>query len=133
MRGLRRYLLFQIPGLLTLVFLSFVASRHFDLPRWIYPVGLAAWIAKDLLIYPRVRKSFERGKEGALDRLVETRAVVKRALSPEGWVEAGGELWRARSTGAAIAAGVAVRVIAVDALTLVVDVEGRKQEEPDEA
>ncbi len=56
------------------------------------------------------------------EALVGAIGEVTAACRPDGWVRVAGELWRARCPGGA-ATGAAVRVLAVDGLTLVVGAE----------
>ncbi len=53
--------------------------------------------------------------------LLGARGVVRDALSPEGMVLVEGELWRAKTGGPALREGTAVRVVAVEGLTLTVE------------
>lgn len=60
-----------------------------------------------------------RAQVGA-EALVGLEGVALGALEPDGQVRVAGEIWRARST-APVSAGGCVRVMAVEALTLVVE------------
>lgn len=53
--------------------------------------------------------------------LVGAQGVVRKALDPEGMVLVEGELWRARTSGPALSEGTAVRVVAVEGLTVTVE------------
>lgn len=119
MRAYRRYLLFQIPGVVLFTILVVAAARAFDLSAATIAVALVLWIAKDIALYPMLAKSYEQRK--GPDRLVGSSAVVTEPLVPEGWVRAGGELWRARASSGSIPAGSEVRIVEVERLTLVVD------------
>lgn len=69
-------------------------------------------------VWRSLRRKVVSGQEG----LVETRAEVKSALSPEGMVLCRGELWRARSVdGRRIAPGTTVRVVKIEGLLLTVE------------
>jgi len=50
-----RYLLWQVPGWLAVA--AALAALHWltGLPGWIVPAGLAAFVGKDLAMYPVVR------------------------------------------------------------------------------
>ena len=83
-----------------------------------------AWIAKDVVLYPFVRRAYEPGaKHGALE-LVGREGVARSELSPNGQVRVGSEIWRAESAdGARIAEGAPVRVIGASGFVLRVRVE----------
>ena len=69
-------------------------------------------------VWRSLRRKVVSGREG----LVETRAEVKSALSPEGMVLCRGELWRARSVdGRRIAPGATGRVVKIEGLLLTVE------------
>ena len=115
-----RYLLFQIPGwvvsaaLLTLLWEIELLSGRLAAGLW----GL--WLVKDAITYPFVYRSCEaRAHQHAAADLVGERAVVVRALEPQGWVRVRGELWRADGD-RAIAAGEEVVIVAADGMRLVV-------------
>jgi len=118
MATFRRYLLYQIPGWLLGLAVMGALVHLVRLPAWIAVLALALLIAKDLLVYPLVRKAYAPA-EDAMSALAGTDAVAIEALSPEGYVRVRGELWRARAAGdETIPAGVPVRVESVEGMTL---------------
>ncbi len=121
MSPLARYLLFQLPGAGFVALLLFALWRWAGLPGWIAAAAFVAWVAKDLALYPLLRRAYEAVPEPAA-ALVGRRALVRRPLAPRGMVVIGRERWRAEPAvaGEAIAAGAAVRIVAVRGLTLLV-------------
>jgi membrane-bound serine protease (ClpP class) len=116
-----RYLLFQIPewGLVALLLL---AIHHWsDAPAWLLALGGAGFVAKDLLLYPWLRRAYEKVGSDPGEHLVGRRGVALEDVAPEGWVRVQAELWRAESAGPAIPAGRRVRVRALRGHVLVVD------------
>jgi membrane protein implicated in regulation of membrane protease activity len=109
---LRRYLLFQLPGWLVVGVGLALAVRWWGLPLPWALVGFAAWLAKDALLYPIVRRSYEPDGFAPHGPIGE-RGVAETAVDTEGWVRVGPERWRARrAPGAgAIAPGAPVRVV----------------------
>jgi membrane protein implicated in regulation of membrane protease activity len=109
---LRRYLLFQVPGWLVATLALAAAVRWWDLPlRWAL-LGFAAWLAKDLLLYPIVHRAYEpdgRAPHGPIGE----HGVAETAVDDGGWVRVGPERWRARRAPGAppIAPGAPVRVV----------------------
>ena len=108
----RRYLLFQVPGWLVVGGALAAAMRWWELPAPWALAGFAAWLAKDAVLYPIVRRAYEpdgRAPHGPIGG----HGVAETAIDgEEGWVRVGPERWRARTAPGAgpIAAGAAVRV-----------------------
>ncbi len=122
---LRRYLLFQVPGW-VLIGTGVLAVRHW----WGLSIGWAlvivgAWIAKDAVLFPIVRRAYE--PDGAAPHgPIGAYGVADTAIDPEGWVHVGPERWRARCAPDArnpIPAGSTVRVVALRGHQLIVDVQ----------
>ena len=119
---LRRYLLFQIPGLLLLVGALVAATRWWGLSvEWAFAI-VGAWIAKDAVLFPIVRRAYE--PDGAAPHgPIGAHGIADTAIDPEGWVHVGPERWRARRAPDAagpIPAGSAVRVVGLRGHELVV-------------
>jgi len=122
-RTIVRYTLFQIPDLILLCLGLAAAVRWLNLPV-IAAYGLvAAWIAKDIILFPVLRIAYEsngssesRGVRGAL-------AVVTQPLVPAGYVRLGSELWKAElaSGSGSLPVGSSIRVVEVRGLTLIVE------------
>ena len=51
----RRYLLWQVPGWVAVGAALLALSGLIDLPVWIVPLGVAAFVTKDLVMYRVVR------------------------------------------------------------------------------
>jgi membrane protein implicated in regulation of membrane protease activity len=117
-----RYLLLQAPGWITVAAALAVLGWLASLPAWIVPVGVAAVIVKDLAMYRIVRHTLD--PPGT--RLLGARGRAVERLAPVGYVRVDGELWRAETTGAEIAAGAEIVVRELNGLTLRVEAtEGR--------
>ncbi len=122
-RTLARYLALQAPGwALVGVVLHALVAWGWIAPRLAIALG-ALWVAKDLALYPWLRRSYEDGPADAGAALVGRSAVARDRLAPRGWVRLGSERWRAELApgSAPVEAGAAVRVVAVRGLTLVVE------------
>jgi len=108
-------------GLAALVLSALV---HWDvMAPWSAGVVLALLFAKDLILFPYVRKSYETSEPHGGASLLGAVARVDRALTPEGWVRVGAERWRARAADEAhdLAAGEYVEVREIDNLVLIVE------------
>jgi membrane protein implicated in regulation of membrane protease activity len=119
-----RYALFQLPGTATVVAVLCALWWWGGLPGWMAAVGAAAWIGKDLAMYPLLRRSHERVPTGAAV-LIGRRAVVRKRIAPAGIVACGAEVWRAElhPGEAPLQPGAAVRVVGARGLTLIVAAE----------
>jgi len=114
-----KYLLFEAPGWFLVAALAWGARGWWGLPDWAALAVVAAFVAKDLVLFPFVRHAYEVEMRENGSHLVGTTACVEQALDPEGWVRLGSELWRARATeGEAFPIGTRVSVEAVEGLTL---------------
>ncbi len=126
-RSLRRYVLLQIPSLFLLAGGLVLVRRWFGWPEWLLWGAAAAWVAKDVALFPFVWRAYDsragpRGGPGGDDQ----QGVVEERLAPDGWVRVGAELWRARvAEGAApVGRGEPVRVVGREGLTLRVERAG---------
>jgi membrane protein implicated in regulation of membrane protease activity len=117
-----RYCLFQLPGALAVAGLLFLLVRWWDLAPRTAALLLLLWVAKDLALYPFVRRAYEARSGGGAAALVGALATARERLDPEGYVRVGHELWRARVRGSPAEQGASVRVVEVRGLTLVVEV-----------
>ena len=122
-RVLRRYLLFQLPGWVVVATLCGLATRWPGLSTSTALLLFAAWVVKDLLLYPWLRHGYVPGSGDAQRTLVGATGVAEQALAPSGWVRVRGELWRAhlRSGVSILEKGAAVRVVDVDGMEIVVE------------
>jgi len=122
-RTIVRYTLFQIPDLILLCLGLAAAVRWLDLPA-IAAYGLvAAWIAKDIVLFPVLRIAYESDGSSEPRRVRGELGVVTQPLVPAGYVRLGSELWKAElaSGSGSIPVGSAIRVVEVRGLTLVVE------------
>jgi membrane protein implicated in regulation of membrane protease activity len=123
-RTLVRYLLFQIPewGLVALLLVAI--HRFTDAPGWLLLAGAAGFVAKDLALYPWMRRAYEHVGNDPGENLVGRRGVATSVVGSEGWVRVDAELWRAEADGDDIPKGAPVRVRALDGHVLVVEPDG---------
>ena len=121
--NLKIYLLLQIPGIIIATVILIGVWQWFNLPLWIIISLLVLWIAKDLAMYPFIRASSNSDIKSGLSLLIGKRGVVRETLEPKGYVQIGGELWRAetQTPDQSIPSGEVVSVREARGLTLVVD------------
>lgn len=81
---------------------------------------LAAWVLKDILLFPAMRHFYL--SEPTTGRVVGKSGTAVTALSPDGFVRVRGELWQARSE-QPVPEGAVVRVRDIRGLVLFVSPE----------
>jgi membrane-bound ClpP family serine protease len=92
-----RYLGFQVPGTVVVAALSAIAA-HYDIVSVATAAGvLCLWIAKDLALYPLLKRAYEPSGHGYPERLIDRRGRAREKLDPLGYVVVAGELWRAEA------------------------------------
>jgi len=116
-----RYALFQLPGIAGVAALAFGLWEWAGLPGQTALVIVAAWIAKDIILYRFLGRAHEPTPAGAA-ALVGRRGVVRRRLDPRGTIVFGVELWRAEAQRRErpIEVGAAVRVVGARGMVLIV-------------
>jgi membrane-bound serine protease (ClpP class) len=120
---LTRYVLFQLPGTALVGVLMLAFWEETALPGWAGVLFFVAWIAKDAMLYPMLKRAYEPGEPSDARRLVGSRGVARDELNPRGQVQVRGEIWRAQAIEGAepIPSGTDVVVRGADRFTLLVD------------
>jgi membrane protein implicated in regulation of membrane protease activity len=120
--NLKKYLLFQVPGWVVGIGLLLFLWDGFGLPFWLVAGFLILWVVKDFAIYPFIRSALNTDVKTGSSGLVGKRGVARERLEPRGYVQVGGELWRAEIAPGhpPIPAGSPVRVQSARGLTLIV-------------
>jgi membrane protein implicated in regulation of membrane protease activity len=117
-------MLLQIPSWVALGVLLTLVDGHWDLPAWVTPVGLAALVAKDLVLFPFLRHAygFGGGSPAGVGRVLGARGIATDDVDGVGYVKVLGELWRAEPAepGVSIGKGEAVRVCGIRGFTVLV-------------
>ena len=111
------YLLVQIPGWLIAVLVLWGFHIWGALPLKMGLALLAAWILKDILLFPAMRRFYQ--SEPAAGRVVGKSGTAVTTVNPSGFIRVHGELWQARSE-LPIPEGAAVRVREIRGLILFV-------------
>jgi membrane protein implicated in regulation of membrane protease activity len=114
----------QVPGLLIVLIGMALAWPLTGWPIWAAGLCVAAWIAKDLVLYPFVRSAYEGPAPTGAAQLIgsRTRSACRLGPGDEGWVQVRGERWRVRAADGSepIEAGAEVVVAAAQGLLLTV-------------
>ncbi|MBW1743682.1 MAG: NfeD family protein [Deltaproteobacteria bacterium] len=121
-RVLMKYLLLQIPMLLLVIVGLFLAQRYLGLPTWVAWGGSVVWLAKDMLLFPLVRRSYDDRNPNNVHSLSGGQGRAIEMLDNSGYVRVRGALWWAEVAGARrpIQKGERVRVQGCRGLVLLV-------------
>jgi membrane protein implicated in regulation of membrane protease activity len=122
MKPFHRYLLFQVPGWLTVAAVMGFLHASAGVSGRIGVSVVACMVALDFVLYPFFRHSYAARAQTGPDTLIGARGRVVKALSPEGAVRVGAERWKARMEEAdqKAAEGETVEVTGIRGLTLLV-------------
>ncbi len=92
---LRRYALYQIPGLLLAIGVVVAVTRWTALPGWGAVALVVVWVLKDAALYPWLRSAYEPDSRRIVERMIGLAGVAVESLAPRGYVRVRGELWQA--------------------------------------
>ncbi len=114
-------MLLQTPGWLVAAVVLWALHEWAGLPGWIAAGLLLAYIAKDFLLYPFLRRAYEGGGSGGAE-LAGERGTAIQKLAPRGYVRVRGELWEAELPPGSepVPEGAPIRVQAARGMRLVV-------------
>lgn len=120
-----RYLLFQLPGWIVVTLILMLVDHWLNLPTWAIVAPVLIMIVKDAVMFPILWRAYDPNPENIAYRLIGERATVREKLSPRGYVELHGELWKAELTSdrTTVEDGRTVLVVEVRGLTLLVQPE----------
>jgi membrane-bound serine protease (ClpP class) len=94
-RVLIRYTLLQLPALALLVSTLILLRWVIDIPLWATIVLTLLWIVKDVVMFPFVWRAYDQNSLGHANSMVGLPGVTIEQLSPSGYIQVRGELWRA--------------------------------------
>jgi membrane protein implicated in regulation of membrane protease activity len=119
------YMILQLPSLALLILILILVRRWIDLPEWLVWCFVAVWVAKEVMMFPSVWRSYSQRIWGGTTSLIGARGIAEERLDPSGYVRVNDELWRARvwQGSRPVGQGENVRVRGVDGLTLLVEPE----------
>jgi membrane-bound ClpP family serine protease len=119
---IKRYTLFQIPGLIIIIILLIMSYSWSGLPTWLMWTLLGVWLIKDVFLYPYLWRAYDPDTVPVENSMVGLTGVAMERLDPEGYVEVRGEVWKARAdkTSGIIEKGSKVKILSENGLLLVV-------------
>lgn len=122
MNVFRRYILFQAPSWLLAALAAGALERWAGL-NWRIALGLwLAYVAKDFILYPFLRRAYEPHTPAGAAALIGQTGTAVEELRPGGYIRIRGELWRAELAAGttSVPSGARVRVLSAHGLTLTV-------------
>ena len=130
-RTVAKYILFQLPELSVVCLLAIGARSWVGLPDWAAAGIIALWVVKDAVLYPFVWRAYDWDRSNDSNAMVGARGTAKEPLTPSGYVQVRGELWRAELAAGCqhVEEGDPVQVQKIDGLTLIVRPAPEKSEE----
>lgn len=129
-RVVMKYTLLQLPGTALLVLILFLIRDPLDIQLGLLWSIVAFWVAKDVILFPLVWRSYDPEFPAEAHSLVDAIGVTVDRLAPSGHVRVRGELWRAEATtDAPIRKGSRVHVREMRGLTLLVEPESLRIDE----
>jgi len=122
-RIIRRYLLFQIPGILILIIVSLFFVYVVEVPAWTIWLLIGAWVVKEAVTVPFTWRLYVRPRLSPTELMVDQYAVVAVKLDPDGYVNFHSELWEAEAvdTQTEIPKGETVRIKEIRGMRLIVE------------
>ena len=111
-----RYVLLQLPGLVLVVIALRALGYFIDIPCWAAVLVVVLWIGKEAVLFPLLRRSYEKGSSPMIGKTGHARAP----LDPEGYIMLDGQLWKARAEGGSVEKGERVIVTGLEGLLLFV-------------
>jgi len=117
-----RYALLQLPGLAIFILILMLARHWIAYPPWFGWLLVVLWIAKDIIFYPIVWRSYDWENADEKNPMIGERGIVETCLDPSGYIRIRGELWQAEviDTQEPVEKGELVTVYQMRGLTLLV-------------
>jgi len=90
-------MLLQVPGWALMVLVLFFLHKWFGFSVWVAGGVVALLVLKDIVIYPLFRVVWQAKAKSGTEQLIGIQGIAKDHLEPKGYVQIGGELWRAEA------------------------------------
>jgi membrane protein implicated in regulation of membrane protease activity len=125
-----RYSLLQLPALALIIIILILIQRWINIPCWLGWGFVLLWVAKDAILFPFVWRSYDWDGSKEAGRMVGACGTAKERLAPSGYVQVGGELWKAElmEDVGPIEKGESVKVQEIRGLILIVQKDDGKNE-----
>jgi len=117
-----KYSLLQLPALVFLALILHLIQLWVQMPAWLIWGMVGLWVVKDVMLFPFVWRSYDQNRLADANSMVGLHGIAKNSLTPSGYVEVHGELWRAEVMQGSpfVESGGGVRVKEIRGLTLIV-------------
>ena len=117
-----RYGLLCLPGIAAFVLVLVIIQHWLPIPIWLWITLIILWIAKEVILFPFVWRSYDHAPADDSRSMVGRWGVTRDRLAPTGYVLINGELWKAEKLAneAPIEKNQRVQVRQIDGLKLFV-------------
>lgn len=117
-----KYFLLQLPGQVLFALVLLLFRRWVEVSGYFTWGVLGLWIAKDVCLFPFLWRFYDSNHYPDRFRMAGRKGYALTRLNPDGYVQVHGERWQAAIADgqAPIAPGRAIRVQAINGLTLTV-------------
>jgi len=121
-RAIIRYIALGLVELVVVILVLVVVRHWVAISDALFWGLVAAWLAKDAVLFPFVWRAYDQHAPSAAGAMVGERGIAKGRLDPSGRIQVRGELWQAEreGDGPPIEAGARVRIRRMEGLTLYV-------------
>ena len=128
-RVLKRYILFQLVGLLLLILCLTLAQWLVGIPLWLFWGLIALSVIKDIVMFPFVWHAYDPERASHMNSMVGMRGITQEKLNPSGYIRVNGEWWKATVYGDQphLNKSQWVKVRAISGLTLLVQQDGEER------
>lgn len=97
MRTVTKYLALQVPGWILVALILGALWQYMGLPLWVALCLFSLWVVKDLVLYRLIPGIHDATERTGVQGLTGARGVTREWLSPSGYVQVHGTLWRAEA------------------------------------
>jgi len=114
------YSLFQLPSAVIVIGVALLVKMWIGFSWWLVWLIGAAWITKDIILYPFVWRSYDPEQRKEANSLIGQEGVARDRLAPSGYIRIRNELWKAevKEGGMVVEAGEPVKVDGVRGIIL---------------
>jgi len=121
-RAIIKYTLLQFPALAALAIGLMLVRKWAYLPSWISWAIIAFWVAKDVVLFPFVWRSYDTRPSDNAFSMRGQRGIAEEKIDPSGYARIHGELWMVMVMDGdlPIEKGEALEVVDIKGLTLIV-------------
>ena len=89
-----RYILFQIPEITLIIFVSLIVHSFYEYPFWIFWVIIVGSIIKDIILFNKTWQAYVVHNTEEYSRVIGKTGLAVKDISLHGYINIYGELWK---------------------------------------